>query len=358
MRNFLCGGFKGNNNLEHGVITGILRVARESIFSGMNNLEVRTLLNDDYASTFGLVEQEVNDIIAEFQPHASLDEVRAWYDGYTSGTTKIYNPWSIINFAKEGKLKPYWVNTSDNLLIRSLIENSDIDQKKDIEYIMTGESIPVQLHENIVFQDLDKKPYSLLNFLLFTGYLTYNSPYEKDLLSYAHFSIPNNEIMSLYKTIILDWFSERISITYYQHMLSHLTAGNVEDFIDFFKTIVAQSLSTLDVAENEPEKFYHALVLGMLVSIHTTHIIKSNRESGLGRYDVMIIPRDITKLGIIIEFKKVDHDKRETLASAAKKALEQIENKKYEAELQQYGVKKILKLGIVFDGKQTLVVQG
>jgi hypothetical protein len=193
--------------------------------------------------------------------------------------------------------------------------------------------------------------------LLFTGYLTYDSPYEKDLLSYAHFSIPNNEIMSLYKTIILDWFSERISITYYQHMLSHLTAGNVEDFIDFFKTIVAQSLSTLDVAENEPEKFYHALVLGMLVSIHTTHIIKSNRESGLGRYDVMIIPRDMTKLGIIIEFKKVDHDKHETLTSAAKKALVQIENKKYEAELQQYGVKKILKLAIVFDGKQTLVLQ-
>ena len=120
---------------------------------------------------------------------------------------------------------------------------------------MTGESISVQVHENIVFQDLDKKPYSLLNFLLFTGYLTYNSPYEKDLLSYAHFSIPNNEIMSLYKTIILDWFSEQISITYYQQMLSHLTAGNVEDFIDFFKLIVAQSLSTLDVAENEPEKF-------------------------------------------------------------------------------------------------------
>jgi len=358
MRNFLSAGLKDNSNLAFGVLTGILRIAKESIFSGLNNLEVCSMLSEHYADKFGLLEDEVKNLIAYYCPTVDINEVRAWYDGYNVGTKRIYNPWSVINFAKNKKFDPYWVNTSDNALIKSIIAQSPRDAKEDIESLIAGKKISVQINENIVFQDMEKDACAIWNFFLFTGYLTCDNVRTEELIKYADVAVPNNEVMSLYKTIILDWFSKSVGLRSYQQMLAKLTSGDIENFKEYFYDVIERSLSLFDVSGKEPERFYHALVLGMLVSLDLTHIIKSNRESGVGRYDVMIIPRDVSKFGIIIEFKKVSKIRKETLATAAQNALKQIDDRKYASELEQLGIKKILKLAIVFEGKEVLVEQG
>jgi len=356
LRNFLSGGLKDNSNLAFGMLTGILRVSKENIFSGLNNLEICSLIHDSYADKFGLIEAEVKTIVSMYQPNTNIDDVRAWYDGYNIGKVKIYNPWSIINFAKMGRTIPYWINTSDNAIVKSIISGSSARDKERIESLMNGIKITININENIVFQELSNRPETLWNFLLFTGYLTFENLRQEDLFEYADLCIPNNEVKSLYKSIILDWFSTTIGMDLYQLMLMQLTSGNTDDFKENFYNIVEQSLSTFDVGGKEPEKFYHALVLGMLASLNVTHAIKSNRESGFGRYDVMLIPHDKNKLGIIIEFKKVK--KGETLKSSAQNALKQIEDKKYATELEAFGIKQIVKLAIVFKGKAVLVLEG
>ena len=358
LRNFLSGGLKDNSNLAFGMLTGILRVSKENIFSGLNNLKVCSLLSKSYDNKFGLVQEEVEQIVSLFQPGYAMDDIRAWYDGYNIGNAKIYNPWSILNFVDTGNLASHWVNTSDNAFIKSIIANASADAKEEIEQLMIGQRLSKRVDENIIFQDIEKKPDALWNFLLFTGYLTFGSYGLKGVTPYADFFIPNNEILYLYQSIIHGWFGEHINTKNYQQMLNQLISGNAIEFQKLFKRFVLESLSAFDVGGNEPEKFYHALVLGMLVSLHETHTIKSNRESGLGRYDVMLIPHDTNKYGIIIEFKKVDDYENETLETAAQNALKQIEDKKYATELEQLGIMHMVKLAIVFEGKETLVVEG
>ena len=358
MRNFLSGGLKDNSHLEFAVLSGILRVSRESIFSGLNNLEVCSMLSHAYDEKFGLVQEEVEAILKQYQPTCNINDIRAWYDGYNIGIAKIYNPWSILNFAKTGRLEPHWVNTSDNAIIQSIIANGSVDFKEDVEKLMSWKKLTKPINENIIFQEVDVSSNALWNFLFFTGYLTVNNICTKNFVMYADFFIPNNEIMSLYNSIIIEWFAQNVSLKNYQQMLTQLTNANTTEFKKIFKQFTQQSLSFFDVGGSEPEKFYHALVLGMLVSLHDTHAIKSNRESGLGRYDVMLIPHDKNKCGIIIEFKKIDVDENETLTTAAQNALKQIEDKKYATELEQLGITRILKLAIIFEGKETLVVEG
>ncbi|MFH1644235.1 MAG: AAA family ATPase [bacterium] len=355
MRIFLSGGLKDNSDLKFSVLTGILRVSKESIFSGLNNLKVCALLNDLYSDKFGLLENDVQTLVAYYQLNSNFEQIKEWYNGYAIGNNTIYNPWSIINFAdNKGAFQPYWINTSDNLIIQELIKNGSDELKEDMELILSDKKVSKPVYENIAFQNIFRNTDVLWSFLLFSGYLTFENKELRDAKTHVDLKIPNVEVKDFFNTVILDWFS-CIGERRYNEILESLVTGNIKTFSITFKDFVVKSFSYFDVSGNEPEKFYHAFVLGILVSLNKTHQIKSNRESGYGRYDVMIIPNDKNKPGVIIEFKKVYKDENETMEQAAKQALRQIEEKKYWQELNDMGIKNVVKLAIVFDGKSVLI---
>lgn len=356
MRNFLSGGFKDNSDLEFGILTGILRIAKESIFSGLNNLRVCTLLEEAYADKFGLLEHEVETILAYFGSANTLAAVRSWYDGYQSGSYRIYNPWSIINMLdKSGLMKPYWVNTSGNALLKRVLQYGPDGIKEDCERILRGEVVTKEIDENVVMPELLTNERAAWSLLLMSGYLTfdnYRAQEREDLPMVADLKIPNIEIATTYNTQILSWFTSK---NQYESMLQSLVDGNKEDFQELFSDFVMQTLSVFDVTGRNPERFYHGLVLGMLASLRGTHEIISNRESGLGRYDVSIFPKDLTKPGIIIEFKTTSKMKKESLEAAVQAALKQIDDRQYEAAMRARGITNIIKIGIAFQGKENLV---
>jgi hypothetical protein len=359
MRAFLGGGLKDNSTLALAVITGILRVAKESIFSGLNNLEVCTLFDERYADAFGFFEADVHSLLSTYSLAHHMDAVRTWYNGYGSGNFRVYNPWSIVQFIRQaGIFKPYWVNTSQNDLIKFLIRSSGTTFKKDFESLLDHKPLVVNLEENIVFSALKQRAAALWTFLVASGYLTFTRWWQEGKTTLTELVIPNIEVYALYETIIDEWFADIVDFGEYQTMLQELAAGNIQEFQEHFIALVPPMISSFDVSGKEPEKFYHALVLGMLVSLEKTHEIKSNRESGFGRYDVIIIPKNASKPGIIIEFKKVSQLKKESLATAAHAALEQIADRDYAAELRTRGIRKVIELAIVFDGKRVLVQEG
>ncbi len=359
LRGFLGAGLKGNISLNFGLLSGILRVAKESIFSGINNLEVCTLLRKDYDDKFGFLENEVADLFSYFDLQNRHDEVRQWYDGYRSGNYLVYNPWSIINLIKNrGQIEPYWVNTSDNALITDRLKKSSSMMKEELEILVTGGKIKKPIQENITMPDIDSSEGALWEFLLFCGYLTFENYRREGRSFFAELSLPNEEVATVYETSFKQWFLDRSTMRDYTKMLENLVAGQPIYFKQMFERFSRETLSYFDVRGNEPEQFYHALVLGMLASLVQTHEVRSNRESGYGRYDVMIIPKDHQKSGIIIEFKNVEIQTHETLEMAAKNALKQIEERQYETELRARGIKTVLKFGIAFQGKESLVLMG
>ena len=355
MRSFMGSALKGNNALQKGVLTGILRVAKESIFSDMNNLRVCDITNDAYADKFGLLEDEVTLMLRTFNLNTFIDKVRDWYNGYQSGGYKVYNPWSIVNLVdNKGKFQPYWVNTSSNAMIKDLLKYCTPEMKEELEVLVTGGRVTKAIRENIIMADIEQNDEALWNFLLFCGYLTFEHYRLVKDTNYAELLIPNIEVGTTYKLTFSTWFSEGSGLRNYNRMIASLIAGNPVQFKKYFEQFCGESLSYFDTKGTEPERFYHALVLGMLASLMETHYVRSNRESGDGRYDVMIIPHDLSKPGAVIEFKAVDLDKKETLEIAAKNALKQIEKNKYESELRSLGLKNILKIGISFLGKESL----
>lgn len=350
VRNFLSGGLKDNVSLEKGVLTGILRVAKESIFSGLNHIKVYSLLTAQFHQYFGLLEHEVETLLQDYGITCEMSDVKQWYNGYRFWDTVIYNPWSILNYADSHQdgLRPYWVNTSSNDVIRQILRESSGEIKEDLECLLRGESITKELDDNIVFGDVKHLPDALWSFLLFSGYVTAESVELRDGIIYGQLRIPNQEVASLYRQIVLSWMKPHDRS--HRLMLEALTAGEVADFQQIFTDLVRTSFSIFDASGQEAEKVYHAFVLGLLVRLQDDYQVKSNRESGYGRYDVMLIPHDKKRLGIVFEFKKA-RDK-ETLTEAARAALQQIDDKQYESELQQLGVVRVLKLGIAFAGKQ------
>ncbi|MGP3779308.1 AAA family ATPase [Halanaerobium saccharolyticum] len=354
MRSFLIRGLKGNPNLEKGILTGILRVAKESIFSGLNNLLVSGLLESKYDQFFGLLEKEVEEIFSYYDLEYRLQEVKRWYNGYYFGDQLVYNPWSIINcIASQGELKPYWVNTSGNELIKDLIINAEAEVKGQFEDLLKNKSFKTRIDENIVFADVRTKSSSLWSFLLYSGYLKANTRQREQGRLYCELEIPNQEIKYIYEEIIYDWLEESISSNKLSEMLTALITGNIEEFSLIFKDFVLSSMSSFDPAGNEAEKVYHAFVLGLLLNLNDNYEINSNRESGYGRYDIMVIPNKKDKLGIIIEFKKVADN--ENLDKAVKAALKQIEERKYQQELEKRGIKNVIHLGIAFSGKNVKI---
>src|SRR3989339_2084203 len=256
MRGFLGAGLKGNNALNFGVLTGILRVAKESIFSGINNLRVCTLIQDSYANQFGFLEDEVRAMLTYFELENKLDEVRRWYNGYQSGSYKVYNPWSIINLAgNKGVIQAYWVNTSDNALIKDLLKRCTPEMKEDLEVIVKGGRVTKPIQENIIMTDIEKNDEVLWNFLVFSGYLTFENYRLVVDTNYAELLIPNVEVGTTYKTSFRAWFAEGSGMRNYTKMLESLVAGEMEPFQDYFMKFTRDTLSIFDVHGDEPERF-------------------------------------------------------------------------------------------------------
>jgi hypothetical protein len=366
MRNFLCGGLKDTDQyLEKSIITGIMRIARESIFSGLNNPGVYTLLSKEFDDKFGFTEQEVETLLKDFRVFDRYDQVQKWYNGYYFGKRVIYNPWSIVNFlgSEEKVLKPYWINTSDNKIVESLLSKGGKELKEELEVLIRGESVEKAVEENIVYKDIPDRENLLWSFLLMGGYLKQTSERMDPATGKMHYtlSIPNMEVRTVYISIVENFFSGKIENKKLEIMLKALIAGDIRLFEKMLRKVVAAVFSYHDFG-GEPEKVYHALVAGLLVWISNTHEIKSNRESGYGRYDIMIIPKDPLaggtysgQTGDVMEFKTVDKEDNETLETAVESALAQIEQKKYETELIERGIKKVKKLAVVFSGKDVYV---
>jgi hypothetical protein len=366
MRNFLGGGLKDvDRYLEKGVVTGIMRIAKESIFSGFNNPGVYTLLSEDFSDYFGFTEEEVKTMLEDFQVSDMVDRVQLWYNGYRFGSRVIYNPWSILNFlrSKEKELIPYWLNTSDNQIVETLLTSSGKELKEELEQLIRGDSIEKPIDESIILKNITHREDLLWSFLLMGGYLkqTAKRRHAASGKFFYMLSIPNEEVKTTYTAIIDNYFAAKINKKKLEIMLKALIDGDILLFEKMLKMIVLAVFSYHDFG-GELEKVYHALVAGLLIWITDTHEIKSNRESGYGRYDIMIIPRDPRaggtvkgQTGYVIEFKSVDKDGNETVETALKSALAQIEAKKYETELLERGIKHIKKLAIAFSGKEVFV---
>lgn len=347
---------KGNHSLKQAVITGILRISKESLFSGINNLKAHSMFNAGYHLHFGFTEAEVVHLLETAGLAKRTREIRAWYNGYEIGGAVIYNPWSLVNCIYEkGALQPYWVNTSGNDLIRHLLARGDEQVKMDLESIIQGESITALIDENMVFSDLENNRSGLWGLLLFSGYFKVLHTEQKEGRLQCELMPPNREIMSLYKDVIRGWLGQAIGYEQYLAFLLSLTSGRVDEFSHRLQKYLVETFSIFDASGQHPEKFYHGFVLGMMVSLSETHEVKSNRESGYGRYDVMLIPKDIEQLGIILEFKTVLDDTTE-LQTAAEQAIQQIHQRQYIAELQQHGLQRILIMGLAFRGKKVFLL--
>lgn len=355
MRTFLGGGLKDNEHLQKGVLTGVLRVAKESVFSDLNNLDVHTLLDFRFNSAFGFTEDEVKRLLGDQDISNHFETVSRWYDGYRFGGRVIYNPWSVLKFADGDpeKPKPYWVNTASTEMIDALATRGGEEVREEIGLLLEGKAIQKPVFESIVIRDLEKRDDLLWSFLLFSGYLKYTG--EPDRHNLYCLMIPNEEVRLVYEDMVQRWFDTRTRAETITALLKALTQGSVEDFEDLLTHVVETVLSSHDTAGPEPERFYHAFVLGLLVWLEGEYEVRSNRESGLGRYDVMLTPHDRNRRGVIMEFKRVDTRRKETPEQAIEKAKTQIKTRKYAAELEAAGVKDILTLAIVFRGKEVWV---
>ncbi len=359
MRNFLGGGLKDTDQyLEKSVITGIMRIARESIFSDLNNPGVYTLLSKEFDDKFGFTEEELETLLKDFNLLDRYGEVQEWYNGYRFGKRVIYNPWSIINFlgSDEKELKPYWSSTSDNKMVEGLLSKGGAELRKELELLIRGEPIEKPIEENIILKEISKREDLLWSLLLMGGYLKQTDKRRDAAAGKMVYtlSIPNLEVKTTYTRIVDNYFSTKIENEKLEIMLKALIEGDIKLFEKMLRKVVLAVFSYHDFG-GEPEKVYHALVAGLLIWITNTHEIKSNRESGYGRYDIMIIPRDLSLTGYVIEFKTVDIEDNETIETAAAAALAQIEEKKYETELMARNIENIKKLAVVFSGKDVYV---
>lgn len=355
IRNFLSGGLKDNEYLEKSVLTGILRIAKESIFSGLNNLKVSTILDERYEENFGLLEEETLEILNYYGLEERINEAKSWYNGYVFGNSVIYNPWSILNFVdnRNSEPKPYWINTSSNDLVKLIITESGPELKKEIEELLRDGTIEKNIYENVVYSEVRNDTNTIWSFLLFNGYLKVVERLNKGGRNKYKVAIPNEEVRTLYEQIIESWFLQSIKNDKFEIMLKSLIAGDIEVFEKIFKEFVLKTFSYFDTAAGEST--YHAFVLGLMVALNDKYEIKSNKEYAYGRYDAMMIPKDISNIGIVFEFKSVDKDKKEMLELVADKALKQIADKKYSQELTERGVKRITEIGMSFCGKDVCV---
>ena len=362
-RSFFNATFKSNLYLERAVITGITRVSKESMFSDLNNLVVITTSSKDYATAFGFTEEEVFHALDEYGLSDKKCDVKEWYDGFTFGSQRdIYNPWSIINFFENKKIDTYWADTSSNSLINHLIKKSVPEIKELMELLLKRESIEVTFDDQIVFNQLDKSKNAIWSLLVASGYLKIDDIEYKGLLlkPWYHISITNLETVSMFANMFAGWFENPDAR--YNDFIKSLLNNDLKGMNYYMNKVALATFSYFDTGKNpsetlEPERFYHGFVLGLIVELSDRYEVKSNRESGFGRYDVMIIPLDKSEKAIVLEFKVHENDEEKTLEETVSSALAQIEEKKYDTELINAGVKKenIRHYGFAFEGKKVLI---
>ncbi len=380
MQPFLSGVLKDNKFLERGILTGILRIAKESIFSGLNNLSVYTMLSDRFSSSFGFTQQEVDDALQAYNLLEHRDAIKQWYNGYQSGNVTVYNPWSVINCIQEGgKLETYWLNTSDNALVKqeiascseevyasllSLLEDTSeaYSQENTVEKA-ENKKIKQVINDSITMTDLHpkdatglaSKEHAVWNLLFYTGYLTYiprqiiagNKNYE--------LKIPNLEVHILYKELVTEEVKRNAIGSTMDELREALQHGDGIEFETKLTNFVMRSMSSHDLYLNQCERNLHLFILGILVLFEKEYAVRSNREAGKGRYDIMLMPRIPGYAGWVIEVKKVYQNKKETLESVVNVALEQIKTKKYTEDLRDYGVQNIVAVGVAVLGKELMV---
>ena len=343
--------FKDNPYLEKTILTGVSRVAKESIFSGANNFHVYTVLDDEFSDDFGITEKEMDKIIDDFEIQDQKEEIKKWYDGYTIGNTEgIYNPWSILNYLTDKKLIPYWVNTSSNDLIKLILKNSATVKEK-IEQLLRDEEIEVPINLETVIVGIEKNEENIWGLLLGTGYLKVT-----EIVDLAHgiykVKIPNYEIKFLFQNIIREWFNDKVIGNNLNTILKDLVTLNLKEFEKKFQVLVRQMFSFMDVGENTAENFYHAFVLGMLVGLKDSYYVKSNRESGFGRYDIMLEPKDKNGNSFVMEFKVLEDEEEKTIEDTIENAKKQIEERRYVDDLEERGYTNITKMVFAFKGKE------
>lgn len=353
MRNFFSGGLKDNPHLAFGFLTGILRVAKESIFSGMNNLKTYSILDDGYSSYFGFTEKEVKDMLRYYGKDDKYNELSEWYDGYRFGNTEIFNPWSVINYISDNCFpKAFWQSTGSNEIIGEIIQTATPEITKDLYKLLCGEKIATYIDTGVIYPEVQNNPYSIYSFLLVAGYLKIANIYpQSDGNFMCDVAIPNKEITFVYEKEVLNRTNQNsLAISISQAIFSKDTQklqALLEDFM-------VKSISSIDGAN---EGFYHGMMLGLCAILGNRYKIRSNRESGLGRFDIQLMPLTKGMPGFIFEFKHTK-DEHTDLSALADSALQQIEAKKYDTELRDNGVNSIIRIGIAFRGKSAVVRRG
>ena len=351
---------KDNNYLEMGILTGILRVAKENVFSGLNNLEVHTILDDEFTEYFGIMENEVEKSLEDFDLKYELNDVQKWYNGYLFGEKKVYNPWSIINFLNRGNLKSYWVNTSGNGLIKLYLQKLKNDIFDDFSKLLNKESILKRINNNMTFENLKTNfGKNIWNLFFHSGYLTLADKYDV-MKKNASIKIPNKEILEMFSEMFIEIYFKDSET--FLDMTDALTTGNIEKFKFELNKILLENIGIFDVIGIYKEQFYHGLMLGLILMLKNEYEISSNNFAGKGRYDLLLKPKNIfeRKEGIIIELKAINIDNlklnseeiHEKLLSECEVALHQIEEKEYTSVLKNAGIDNILKIGIAFFGKE------
>ena len=356
MRNFFSGAFKDNKNLSYGFLTGILRIAQESIFSGLNNLSVNTVMDEEYDKYFGFTDAEVREMLGYYGVSEKYGELKNWYDGYCFGNKEIYNPWSVINYVSKGCVpQAYWVNTGKNEILEGVLTVADDDIIERLYALLQGESVIARIDQNVVYKSLSEDPANIYSLLLVAGYLKTG---KKELLDDGTYlcevSIPNKEIEAVYRSEVLFHLLQIGAIT-------RTTANKIaeslytNDFGQLQKAITEYMEKTISFYDAGAEGFYHGLVLGLIALMDNQYTIKSNRESGNGRYDICLFPKEKRHPGIIMKLKWKNGLDENMLNKLSVEALSQINDKSYDTEMRELGIDNIMKLGIAFSGKKARI---
>ena len=354
MRNLFSGGLKDNKHLSYGFLTGILRVAKESIFSGLNNLCVNSILDNKYSQYFGFTAEEVKEMATYYCAPDKYEEICAWYDGYRFGKTEIFNPWSVINyFYRDCEPRAYWLSTGSNEIIGEILADADEDIYERLNLLLQGESFTTLIDTSVIYPQIQKNPSSIYSFLLVAGYLkvlSTTSSFSGDFM--CEVALPNKEIAYVYNKEILEKLDAIVPQSIAIAIQEAIFSNNATALKKQLRKLLLESVSCYDTAG---ENFYHGLVLGLCAITNNRYYITSNRESGEGRYDIQLLPRDISRPGILIELKAVKDCSAEELKTLSTTALQQINDKNYSAEMMSKGIKNIFKFGVAFSGKRVEV---
>mgnify|MGYP005774215213 FL=1 len=361
IRSLFESALKTNDYLEFAVVTGCLRISKESIFTGLNNLKVVSITNDTFAEHFGFTQEEVEKMLGDYGLEENLETVQKWYDGYRFGEIEVYNPWSVINYVdscyknKQAFAKPYWSNTSSNSIVRDLVEHADISVKQEIEGLIEGGTIEKPIHEDITYDDMHSTQDNLWNFLFFTGYLKKISQRQGGETIYMEMAIPNSEVRYIYKNAVLRWFEEKVEKKTEKKELTPLYESLLKGDTEKMGEILSENLMETISFYDYQESYYHGFLAGLLRPIEN-YIVQSNRESGNGRPDILVRYPSVRGKAVILEIKVAKT--YQELEKKCDQALWQIEEQKYEEGLRREGYKDILKYGIAFYKKECMVKAG